>query len=315
MMTTTIQLLGGLVLLYFGAEWLVKGACALGMRVGLTPLVIGLTVVAFGTSAPELAVSLQAGFDGRGDLALGNVVGSNVANIALILGVAALARPLAVQAQIVRIEAPLVIVASLILCGLLYNGVLGRVEGGLLFAALVAYIVYSVRAAKHETAATNAGYEAHVQKPTRPTWQYALVVLVGLVVLVVGANLLVGGAVAIARTLGLTEALIGLTIVAIGTSLPELATSALASFKREGDIAVGNVLGSNLFNILCVLGLTAFVVPLAVGDISWLDLGVMVAFALVALPIFRSGFVISRVEGALLVAGYAAYMTWLVISA
>ncbi|WP_290650522.1 calcium/sodium antiporter [Aquisalimonas sp.] len=316
MIVTGLQLVAGLTLLYFGAEWLVRGASALGLRLGLTPLVIGLTVVAFGTSAPELAVSLEAGLAGRGAIALGNVIGSNIANIALILGIAALVRPLSVQAQVIRIEVPLMIGASLLLCALLWNGVLGRVEGAGLVLALVTYVVYSVRAARAETnAIVTAEYADLVPAAVRPLWHYALLAVVGLALLVTGANLLVDASVEIARHFGLREALIGLTIIAVGTSLPELATSAVASRRGEGDIAVGNVLGSNLFNILCVLGLAAFVVPLAVGDVSWVDLGVMVGFALVALPVLRSGFVISRIEGALLLTGYAVYLGWLVANA
>ncbi|MCA1798568.1 MAG: calcium/sodium antiporter [Xanthomonadaceae bacterium] len=309
------KLVIGLIFLYYGAEWLVRGASALGTRLGLTPLLIGLTVVAFGTSAPELAVSLRAAFDGSGAIAFGNVVGSNIANTGLILGIAALIRPLSVQAQVIKIEAPLVLVASLMLCVLLINGVLGRLEGAALFGALVLYLVFSVRAARAErNAAVDAEYADLVAGQARPQWQYVAMVLVGIGVLVLGANLLVSASVELARAFGLREALIGLTIIALGTSLPELATSAVASFKREGDIAVGNVLGSNLFNILAVLGLTALVSPFATGDLAWSDLAVMVAFALVVLPIVR-GFVISRLEGGFLVASYAAYIGWLVVSA
>ncbi|MFN2300804.1 MAG: calcium/sodium antiporter [Gammaproteobacteria bacterium] len=315
MLMIAAKLVIGLIFLYYGAEWLVRGASALGTRLGLTPLLIGLTVVAFGTSAPELAVSLRAAFDGSGAIAFGNVVGSNIANTGLILGIAALIRPLSVQAQVIKIEAPLVLVASLMLCVLLINGVLGRLEGAALFGALVLYLVFSVRAARAErNAAVDAEYADLVAGQARPQWQYVAMVLVGIGVLVLGANLLVSASVELARAFGLREALIGLTIIALGTSLPELATSAVASFKREGDIAVGNVLGSNLFNILAVLGLTALVSPFATGDLAWSDLAVMVAFALVVLPIVR-GFVISRLEGGFLVASYAAYIGWLVVSA
>lgn len=316
MLMIAAKLVGGLVLLYYGAEWLVRGASALGVKLGLTPLLIGLTVVALGTSAPELAVSLQAAFKGSGAIALGNVVGSNIANIGLVLGVAALIRPLAVQAQVIKIEAPLVLAASLMLCVLLVNGVLGRLEGAALFGALVLYLIFSVRAARAErNAAVDAEYADLVAAPARPQWQYVGMIAVGIAVLVVGANLLVGASVELARAFGLREALIALTIIALGTSLPELATSAVASFKREGDIAVGNVLGSNLFNILAVLGLTAVVSPFAAGDLAWSDLAVMVALAVAVLPILRSGFVISRLEGGFLVGSYVAYIGWLVVTA
>lgn len=307
-----IQLAVGLVLLYYGAEWLVRGASALGTRLGLTPLLIGLTVVAFGTSAPEFAVSLQSALEGRGALALGNIVGSNIANVGLILGVAALIRPLTVHAQVIRVEAPLVLAASLMLCVLLVNGVLGRLEGAALFGALILYLVFSVRAARAERNATvDAEYAGLVVALTRPTWQYITLVVAGLALLVLGADMLVTAAVSVARAFEVREALIGLTIVAVGTSLPEFATSTVAAYRREGDIAVGNVLGSNLFNILGVLGFAALVAPFVTGDIAWSDLAVMVALAVITIPILRSGFEISRAEGALLVASYAAYIGWL----
>lgn len=316
MTMTVLALLLGLALLYVGAEALVRGACALGLRFGLTPLVVGLTVVAFGTSAPELGVSIQAAVAGQGPLAIGNVVGSNIANIALILGVAALVRPLSVKVSLIRVEVPLMIAASVLLWAFVWNGVLGRLEGAALFAGIIAFTVYSVRTARRQQdAEVDAEYAQAMPAAGRPVWQYALMVVIGLAVLVGGARLLVGAASDIARLFGLSEALIGLTIVAVGTSLPELAASVVASAKREGDIAVGNVLGSNLFNILCVLGAAALLVPLAGAGISRVDLGVMLVLALVLLPMMRTGFVISRLEGAALVAGYAGYLAWLALGA
>lgn len=315
MLLHVLMLVVGLMLLYYGAEWLVRGASAMGLRLGMAPLLIGLTVVAFGTSMPELLVSLRAGFDGKGDIAIGNVVGSNIANIALILGVAALIRPLKVQAQVVRREVPLGIGAAVLLCVLLYNGVLGRIEGIALFIALVIYLVISFRDAKAEdNPEVAAEYAEAVEPAIRPTWQYILLCVVGLAVLVAGAHLLVDGSVDIAAALGVPEAVIALTIIAVGTSLPELATSAVASWRNEGDIAVGNALGSNLFNILAVLGLSAFIIPLSQGNVSWVDLGVMVAVAAALLPMVRLGFRLSRLEGVLLLSLYVGYITWLVAS-
>ena len=312
MTTTVLGLLAGLVLLYLGAEALVRGAAALGLKLGLTPLVIGLTIVAFGTSAPELLVSVQAGLADQGAIAIGNVVGSNIANIALILGVAALVRPLDVKAQLVRFELPLLIGISLVLVALLWNGVLGRLEGAALFAGIVAYTAFSVRLSRREQQADVVReFEEALPDASRPAWQYVAATLVGLAVLVGGARLLVWAAVDVARAFGLSEALIGLTIVAVGTSLPELAASMVAAAKREGDIAVGNVLGSNLFNILCVLGLAALLHPLDANGVSRVDFAVMIGVVLLALPIMRTGYRIGRPEGAGLVLIYAGYLAWL----
>jgi cation:H+ antiporter len=312
MALTVFGLFAGLVLLYLGAEGLVRGASCLGVKLGLTPLVIGLTIVAFGTSAPELLVSVQASLAGQGPIAIGNVVGSNIANIALILGVAALVRPLEVKAQLIRLELPLVIGVSVVLVAMLWNGVVGRAEGAALFAGVIAYTFYSVRSAARENAPdVMREYAEALPDSTRPVWQYVVLTLVGLLVLVGGARLLVASAVDLARLFGLSEALIGLTIVAIGTSLPELAASMVAAAKREGDIAVGNVLGSNLFNILCVLGLAALLRPLAADGVSRIDLAVMLGLAVLALPIMRTGFRIGRPEGAGLVLIYVGYLAWL----
>ncbi len=316
MLLTILTLLLGLTLLYVGAEGLVRGASCLGLKFGLTPLVIGLTVVAFGTSAPELLVSVQAGLAGQGAIAIGNVVGSNIANIGLILGLAALVRPINVRAQLVRFELPLVIAVSVLLAVLLWNGVVGRVEGAALFLGVIAFTVYSLRAARAKQAPeVEAEFAEAMPTADRPTWQYVVLTLVGLAVLVVGARVLVSAAVDIARAFGLSEALIGLTIIAIGTSLPELAASMVAAAKREGDIAVGNVLGSNLFNILCVVGLAALLVPLDAGGVSRIDLAVMIAIAVILLPIMRTRFVIGRLEGAGLVLIYAGYLAWLAAGA
>lgn len=303
----------GLVLLLVGAEWMVRGASATGLKLGMTPLLIGLVIVAFGTSVPELLVALKAGFAGKGEIAIGNVVGSNIANIALILGVSAVIRPLVVQAQVVRRELPLVVIASILLAALLYNGVLGRIEGSIMFLGLVAYLWFSFREARAEqNPVVEAEYAEAIAPAPRPLWQYIVLTIFGLAVLVYGANMLVDACIELARLAGISEAIIALTIIAIGTSLPELATCAVASWKAEGDIAVGNVVGSNLFNILAILGLGALVVPLGMGAVTWIDIGVMVAIALLALPLMRSRFRLNRREGFLLLLIYAAYLIWLV---
>jgi cation:H+ antiporter len=310
-LTSSLLILAGIVLLYFGAEGLVRGSASIAARLGLTPLVIGLTVVAFGTSMPELVVSIGASLDGKGPIAVGNVVGSNIGNIALILGLAALIQPLRVQAQIVRVDLPILLVASVALVAILADGAVGRVEGGLLFAGLLAYIGTSLRLARREPAAVEAEFVEGMPRAGRSAALDAGMVAAGLALLVLGARLLVTGAVDIAEGFGLSQAVIGLTIVAIGTSLPELATSVVAALKGQGDIAVGNVVGSNLFNILGILGITALVRPLAQSGMSSVDLGVMLVLTVVLLPLMRSGFRVSRAEGGVLVAGYAAYTTYL----
>jgi cation:H+ antiporter len=310
-LTSSLLILAGIVLLYFGAEGLVRGSASIAARLGLTPLVIGLTVVAFGTSMPELVVSIGASLDGKGPIAVGNVVGSNIGNIALILGLAALIQPLRVQAQIVRVDLPILLVASVALVAILADGAVGRVEGGLLFAGLLAYIGTSLRLARREPAAVEAEFVEGMPRAGRSAALDAGMVAAGLALLVLGARLLVTGAVDIAEGFGLSQAVIGLTIVAIGTSLPELATSVVAALKGQGDIAVGNVVGSNLFNILGILGITALVRPLAQSGMSSVDLGVMLVLTVALLPLMRSGFRVSRAEGGVLVAGYAAYTTYL----
>jgi cation:H+ antiporter len=318
---TILLLLLGLVLLAVGAEALVRGASRLAAAVGISPLVIGLTVVAFGTSAPELAVSLRAGLGGAPDIVIGNVVGSNIANVLLILGMSALVAPLVVAQQLVRLDVPLMIGASAAVLLMALDGRVGQVDGLLLFAAVIAYTTFAIRQSRKESAAVRAEYEREfgVEKRARrsPALDLGLVSL-GLAMLVVGAGWLVDGAVVIARALGLSELIIGLTIVAVGTSLPELATSLVASFKGERDIAVGNIIGSNLFNILGILGLSSLLVPDGVGVAPAalnFDIPVMLAVAVACLPIFYSGYLITRWEGALFVAYFAAYIAYLVLGA
>ena len=311
-----IYLLAGLVLLYYGAEALVRGSSSLALRLGLSPLVVGLTVVAFGTSTPELMVSLKAALAGQADISVGNVVGSNICNIGLILGICALVTPIATTSQIVRIDIPIMLAITAITIFLLADGSIGLPEGIFLTTLLVAYIVFSIGLARRQPAdslGTEFGEEVKISK--RGLAIDLLMVAGGLVLLVFGARFLVDGAVIIARTFGWTEALIGLTVVAVGTSLPELATSLVAAIKKEADIAVGNIVGSNIFNLLGILGITAIVHPLAATGIGRIDYAVMAAFALMLWPMAYHQKRITRVEGAILLAGYVAYVSWLVRSA
>jgi len=312
----------GLAALILGGELLVRGASRLAAVAGVSPLVIGLTVVAFGTSAPELAVSLKASFAGQTDMAVGNIVGSNIFNVLLILGISATIAPLIVSSQLVRLDVPLMIGVSILMLLLGLDGGIGRADGGLLFAGLICYTGWSVYQSRKETAAVRQEFEqVFGQQPAGSRFQLMMqlgFMAGGLLLLSFGANWLVTGATDIARSLGMSELLIGLTILAAGTSLPEVAASILASLRGERDIAVGNVIGSNIFNIMCVLGLSAAVSPAGV-DVSdtalRLDMPVMIAVAVACLPIFYTGHVIDRWEGILFFAYYCGYITYLVLAA
>jgi cation:H+ antiporter len=301
----------GCVVLYLGAEALVRGAASSARRWGVEPLVIGLTVVAFGTSMPELAVSMQAALDGAGPIAVGNVVGSNIANIALILGLSALIRPLAVHAKVIKIDIPILAATSLVLVWMLADDRLNRLEGAFLALGIVANTWWSFRASRGEPGTVRSEFDAGVPSPSPSRVRDVVFVLTGLGLLVLGARLLVGGAVTVAQGLGMSDAVIGLTIVAVGTSLPELATSVVAAGKGEGDIAVGNVVGSNLFNILGILGLASLTRPLDPCGMTSVDLWMMVGLAVLLFPVMRSGMRVSRVEGAGLLLVYAGYLIYL----
>jgi cation:H+ antiporter len=320
-LVSTAQILIGLTGLVAGGELLVRGAAALAMAVRITPLVIGLTVVAFGTSAPELAVTVQASWSGSPELAVGNVVGSNIANVLLILGLSALVAPLVVQSRVIRIDVPLMVGCSIVLWLLVLDRSVGRLDGLLLFSALIGYLVWSVIQGKREGAAIQEEFaEAlpHDGSTIRYFAKQVGLVVGGLVLLVIAARLLVGGASEIARQLGVSELVIGLTIVAVGTSLPELVTSIVASLRGQRDIAVGNVVGSNLFNILAVLGLGSLVAPNGIAvspQVIGLDLPIMIATAVACLPIFFTGHRINRLEGGLFLFYFLAYTAYVVMGA
>lgn len=310
----------GLVLLVIGAESLVRGASKVAADFGISPLVTGLTVVAFGTSAPELAVSLTSGVAGQGNIAFGNAVGSNIFNILLILGISAVVTPLAVSFQLVRLDVPLMIGASFCLYFLGADGWISPLNGSFLFAGIIIYTVYLIVKSRRES--LSGTDEISLQfgfKNQGSSFRWITniaLILLGLLLLVVGARWLVNGAVSVARQLGVSELIIGLTIVAAGTSMPELATSVVASIRGERDIAVGNVVGSNIFNILCVIGLAGIVSPGGIPvDKAALhfDLPVMIAVAVACLPVFFSHSRIDRWEGALFVAYYIAYTIYLIL--
>lgn len=313
MLTSILLVILSFAILTVGAEILVRGASSVGLRFGLSPLVVGLTIVAFGTSAPELAVSTKAALAGSGDIAMGNVIGSNLFNIAIILGLAALVRPLTVRLQVIRFDMPLMLAVTLVFSVMLsIGGGLARWEAGILFAGIIAYTVHSIRASRRETLTPEIKDAAldtlAVARKPLAIWLSLLMVASGLGLLVWGAQLLVDNAVFIARAMEVSEAIIGLTIVAAGTSLPELATSVVASIKRETDIAVGNIVGSNLFNILCIAGAAGLISPISVEGVRTADLLWMLAISIVLLPLMRTGFKIARWEGAALLAAYVVFL-------
>jgi cation:H+ antiporter len=310
----------GVAALVIGAEALVRGAARLAARTGLSPVVIGLTVVAFGTSAPELAVSLGASFRDETDLAIGNVVGSNIANVLLVLGVAAVIGGLVVAQRIVRIDVPIMLAVSLLLYLFSRDHKLERWEGGVFVTLLIVYITWTVRSTRRSTkAAVEAEYDEALSleklRESSPLADIGFIVI-GLVLLVIGSEALVEAATDIARSLDVSELVIGLTVVAIGTSLPEVATSVLAAMRGQRDLAVGNAIGSNLFNILAVLGVTALVGPTSLeipdGALT-IDIPIMIGVAIACLPFFAVGYSLKRWEGWLFLSYYAAYLTWLVL--
>jgi cation:H+ antiporter len=316
--------LAGLVALVVGAELLVRGASKLALSFGISPLVVGLTIVAFGTSAPEVAVSVGAVLDGKTDIAIGNVVGSNIFNVLFILGLSALIVPLVVNIQLIRQEVPIMIGASLLLLALGLDGKLSLFDGALLFGLLLAYTGFLIVQSRRETQAAQEEF-AEQSHPSEPgAWDSKLpaqlaLIAAGLAALVFGSEWLVTASIAFAKAMGVSDLVIGLTIVAAGTSMPEVATSITAAIKGERDIAVGNVVGSNTFNILGCLGISSLVsgdMGLAMASsLMAFDIWVMLAVALACLPVFMTGREIARWEGAVFLLYYAAYVLYLILAA
>lgn len=317
---TVILFIIGLGLLIGGAEWLVRGASRLAAAAGISPLVIGLTIVAFGTSAPELAVSIQASLNGQADISIGNVIGSNIFNILFILGLAALIAPLIVSQQLVRLDVPIMIGVSFLLLIFSFDGKISQLDGLILFAGALGYTTFAIYLGRKEgQPEVTAEYTQEYGPDKLGRGSHWLVNLgfigLGLAALVIGSNWLVDGAVALARLFGVNELIIGLTIVAAGTSLPEVATSIVASVRGERDIAVGNVVGSNIFNILTILGLTGLITPGGINVNSAalnFDMPVMVGVAVACLPIFFTDHLIARWEGGLFFGYYVAYTLYLI---
>lgn len=316
--------LGGLILLVFGANVLVRGASKLALSFGISPLVVGLTIVAFGTSAPEVAVSLGAVLNGKTDIAIGNVVGSNIFNVLFILGMSALIAPLVVNIQLIRQEVPIMIGASLLLLALGLDGGLSFWDGGILFLLLVSYTLFLVVQSRRQTQAAKDQYTDELGPIATGAWDdrllaQLLLIGAGLAALVFGSEYLVQASVSFAKAMGVSDLIIGLTIVAAGTSMPEVATSITAAIKGERDIAVGNVVGSNTFNILGCLGLSGMVsghlgLPMSPSLLAF-DIWVMLAVALACLPVFITGREIARWEGAIFLGYYVAYVAYLILAA
>ena len=322
--TTLLMLVGGLAVLTIGAELLVKGSSRLAAAVGVSPLVIGLTIVAYGTSTPEMVVSIQSGLRGQDDVAIANVVGSNIFNVLLILGSCAAVLPLHVSAQLIRLDVPIMIGASFLVCALAFDGRIGKLDGALLTTLILGYSVWSILKSRKETREVKAEYEAEYGPATSGGKSAAALLLdvgmiiAGLACLVVGGRWFVDGSIDLARTLGVSEMIIGLTIVAAGTSMPELATSVVATLRGERDIAIGNVVGSNIYNLLGILGVASLATPggLAVNPLMFrVDMPVMTLVAVACLPVFFTGLTISRREGLLFLLGYAAYTAYLIWTA
>jgi len=310
MYLSLLMTVGGIVLLTIGAELLVTGSVSLARRVGLSPLVVGLTVVSLGTSLPELVVSFDAVLRGTEALGVGNIVGSNISNIALVLGLAALVRPLQVEAQVLRLDGPILVGVSVLLVVLILDGRLEALEGVLLTMGVVGYLVHSVKAAQSSTSAVQQ--EMLEVLPSRQGLGREVGFLIlGLGGLVLGADILVEGGIHIAQQFGVSNLVVGLTVVAVGTSLPELATTVLAAYRGNGDIAIGNAVGSSILNILGILGVTAAVFPLSTAGLTVVELVTMVGVTVLILPLLRADFTLSRMDGCVLLFVYALYLSLL----
>ena len=318
-MTREILLfIGGMGVLYFGAEWLVRGSARLATSLGVSPIVLGLTVVSMGTSAPELMVSVVAAVGGHGDLAIGNVMGSNLANIGLVLGISSIMRPLNVSGRVVTREVPVMLIITALLLPVIWDLRIGRLEGIALLGVLGGYLWFVFRTAKEEDEAVLGEYKQFAKKTGGLTpWATArdlALITMGIMGLVMGAFAIRESALALAEAMGISELVIGLTLVSIGTSLPELATCLVAAFRDEADIAVGNVIGSNVFNIAAILGITATITPLHVNpEVLSLEFPAVVIMSVLLIPIVRANLTIRRAEGIVLLGSYLALGAWILL--
>jgi cation:H+ antiporter len=313
--STILQLLFLLIslgVLYVGAEALIRGGASIALRFGLTPLVVGLTIVAYGTSTPELFVGIQGALETKGDIIIGNVVGANILNIALMLGVAALIRPQRLKLNLIYVDMPIMGLAYLVFTLVIWNGRVNRWEGLVLFIGFIAYTSFNiVQARKEKSREIREEFQEGIPTVKGKAPVAILLIFVGFFFLALGADLLVDNAVALARTLGVSEAVIGLTIVAFGTTSAELTTAVVAARKNEPDLVFGNSIGSCVYNVLCIVGVSALVMPIEAPGISSVDLGAMILMSLILIPMMRTGLVLSRWEGALLLGLYGIYLAYL----
>ncbi|MCH7816939.1 MAG: calcium/sodium antiporter [Proteobacteria bacterium] len=310
-MLPSIFLICGFIMLAAGAELMVSSSSRIAIRLGVSPLIVGLTLVAFGTSAPELAVSIQSTTSGSSALALGNIIGSNIANIGLILGITALISPIRIERQLVKKQIPLMIAASLLMGFLLLDDRLDYSDGLFLTSGLLAFLIYSYRQAGSEFESQELTiHPARAIEAAGQTSVNMLLIVVGITLLVFGSRVFVDNAVTLARLIGISEAVIGLTLVAVGTSIPELVTSLVAAFRHQTDIAIGNIIGSNLFNILGVLGITAIIGTIYGDQFAVADFIIMILFSFILLPFAWTNLSLSRMEGLFLLAGYFVYLVF-----
>lgn len=312
MLISSLLIVLSLVLLYFGASWLVKGSATLALRAGVTPLVAGLTIVAFGTSSPELVVGVNTAISGHGNITIGNVLGSNLFNILVILGISAILSPLKIKMQLLKIHIPILIISTVLFMIFFADRHISRVEGGILFSGIIIYTYATILLAKREIIHdVNQHFSESLPKGGMKWYWAAGLVILGIAVLVAGSELLIKGAVDIARKLGIGETIIGITIIAAGTSLPELASSVVATMKKEYDIAIGNIIGSCIFNLLFIIGVSSLAQPVSAIAISNIDLYVMLGATLLLLPFFRTNYTLKRDEGIFMIGMYLIYMYYL----
>ena len=317
-MSSLLLVIGGLLALLGGAEVLVRAGTGLATRLAVRPIIIGLTVVSVGTSVPELAIGIDAALNGSPNLAVGNIVGTNLINFLFILGLSALLIPIAIDRRTLKFDLPAMIAATLVLYLLSLDGMLTRLDGALLLVGAVAYTLGLLRVSRRETADVNEDYTGAVSAPSEHRLtRIGLSLMLGLALVVVGAELLVEGAVSAAHALGVSDAVVGLTVIAIGTSAPELVTTIMSTVRGDRDIAIGNLLGSSIYNIVAVLGLTVLVAPNGVpvsGEVLNADLILLLAAMVAAVPVLVSGARITRAEGGLFVATYVGYLAWLLLA-
>jgi cation:H+ antiporter len=305
-----LNIVAGLILLFAGAEGLIRGSTSLALKMGISPLVVGLTVVAFGTSSPELVVSVKAALEYNSGISIGNVVGSNICNIALIIGISALIRPMKIEAQVVKKEIPIMLLATAIFLIFVIGGI-SRTEGIILAAGIIAYVAYGIISSKKMNIDAEPAIEGEY-KPPKKTLLAVFFAAAGLGLLAFGSNIFVNGAVAAAQKMGISQVVIGLTIVSIGTSLPELFTSVVAALRGKSDIAIGNIIGSNIFNVMAIIGISASITPIAEPGLTLIDVSILIIVSLIIWPLSFSHFTLKRWEGGLLFAGYLGYMIYLI---